>query len=231
MKASQSSYPIGEAYPRFRMLQLTSQALPTGAFAYSGGLESAMALGFMEGSESYGRFLTSWMRSALGRVDLPYFLRIRNSFFHQDIERARYWSRRLFASRDSAEGQAQDRQMARALEKIITQLLPSSDAQEWSPLTYVEALAFAGVGFGLSEEDALVGCAYGWLEQHVSALTRLVPLGPIAGQRLLDTGILALPGVVALARDLLDEELGGGCPAMAMAGALHETQYSRMFRS
>jgi urease accessory protein len=216
---------------RLRLLQVTSQALPTGAFAYSGGLESALELGMLKGAEECGSFLAGWMRAALGCVELPYFLRMRASFLHGDVDGAQGWSRRLLASRESAEAQAQDRQMAHSLQKVLAQLLGDEIPDNWTPVTYAEGLALAGVKFSLSEEDAVSGCAFGWLEQHVSALTRLVPLGPLAGQRLVDRGVRELPTVIQLSRALSDDELGAGCPAMAMAGARHETQYSRMFRS
>jgi urease accessory protein UreF len=37
--------------------------------------------------------------------------------------------------------------------------------------------------------------------------------------------------VVASARELDDDELGGQTPGLAFASARHETQYTRLFRS
>ncbi len=80
-------------------------------------------------------------------------------------------------------------------------------------------------------EVALVGYAFAWAESLVSAAVRLVPLGQSAGQRLLADAGDAIPSAVASALALGDEELGAAAPGQAVASALHETLYSRLFRS
>ena len=77
----------------------------------------------------------------------------------------------------------------------------------------------------------LVGYAFAWAEASTSAAVRLVPLGQTAGQRLLAAAGDAIPDVVASARGLGDDELGASAPGQAIASALHEALYSRLFRS
>ena len=64
------------------------------------------------------------------------------------------------------------------------------------------------------------------------AAVKQVPLGQSAGQRLLHRLIEDMPPIVERALDITDDEhIGIGAVSQAMASALHETQYSRLFRS
>ena len=60
---------------------------------------------------------------------------------------------------------------------------------------------------------------------------KLVPLGQVAGQRLLVALGAKIPAVVASAITLADDDLSTFAPGLALASARHETQYTRLFRS
>ena len=61
---------------------------------------------------------------------------------------------------------------------------------------------------------------------------KLVPLGQTAGQRmLLALGPRDPGGYRERARRCRDDEIGASLPGLAIASALHETQYTRLFRS
>ena len=214
-----------------RVLQLASQALPTGAFAYSGGVESAMTQGDLEGEVDGCRYLLGLFRHAFARVELPLFLRMFDAFGRDDFSSAARASQYLLASREAAELQEQDRQMARALARVMKDLWGSGAIRGLGPLTFAEALAQACVHYSITRSDALVLCAYTWIDQHATALARLVPLGPLASQRVVDQLLLALPAVVQEAAQIPDDEVGGSAPGFTITCSLHETQYSRVFRS
>jgi urease accessory protein len=171
------------------------------------------------------------MEASLAYLDLPSFLFMRRAFLTGDMSHASRLSARLLANRESSELQAQDRQMARALRRVLLRLAPQSFSTDWMPSTYAEALAHATVAYELAQEAAQMVFCYGWVEQHTSALCRLIPLGPLAGQTLLDSCLRRLPTVMAKAATVTEEEIGASCPGMALASALHETQYTRLFRS
>jgi urease accessory protein len=65
----------------------------------------------------------------------------------------------------------------------------------------------------------------------VAAAIKLIPLGQTAGQRSLLALANEIPEIVARALQLTDDEIGQLSPAFAIACALHETQYTRLFRS
>ena len=63
------------------------------------------------------------------------------------------------------------------------------------------------------------------------AALKLVPLGQSCGQRLLHRLTAAMPGIVERAQTLGDDAIGVATVSQAFASALHESQYSRLFRS
>jgi urease accessory protein len=89
----------------------------------------------------------------------------------------------------------------------------------------------AAAGSGIAIEDALYGFAWNWLENQVAVAGKTLPLGQTQAQQLL---VALMPGIetaVEAAMQLQDDELGATLPGFALSSALHETQYSRLFRS
>jgi len=60
---------------------------------------------------------------------------------------------------------------------------------------------------------------------------KAIPLGQVAGQRLLGTLAARVPSIVAAAGRLADADLNSFLPGLAIDSCRHETQYSRIFRS
>jgi urease accessory protein len=98
-------------------------------------------------------------------------------------------------------------------------------------VTHAAVFALAATRFRIATRTALIGHAFAWSEALVSAAVRLVPLGQSAGQRLLARAGDAVPDAVAAALAMADDDLGAAAPGQAVASALHETLYSRLFRS
>jgi urease accessory protein len=63
------------------------------------------------------------------------------------------------------------------------------------------------------------------------AAIKLVPLGQTAGQRLLHRLIESMPGIADSAALLPNASIGVGAILQPIGSALHESQYSRLFRS
>jgi urease accessory protein len=220
----------GGTASRLRLLQLASQALPTGAFAYSSGLESLHQLGHLNDEQQCVSYLGSLMETVVVHLELPLFLKMRSAFLAQDQAQAAAASAYLLASRESMEFQEQERQMGRALHRVLSDLHPEY-CLNWTPVSFSEALAAASCLYHISDEDAALLLVYTWLEQQVSALCRLIPLGPIAGQRVIDGVLRRAPRAIERGTQLPDHEIGASAPQLALASAYHETQYTRIFRS
>jgi urease accessory protein len=72
---------------------------------------------------------------------------------------------------------------------------------------------------------------FAWVENQAAAALRLIPLGQSSGLRIIAGAADLIPASVARGLALDDDEIGAGAPGHAMASALHEIQYSRIFRS
>lgn len=222
-----------EALADLRLRQLTSAALPVGAFAYSQGLESAVELGWVSGAAQAEQWLGGLLEHALGGLEVPLLARLMAAFQAHDDAGAQRWSALLLALRDTAELRAQERALAGAWAALLAGLdVPG--AQHWSQLPQRTALALYALGathFGIGVAAAARGCVWAWLEAQASVAVRAVPLGHAAAQRMVHALAPRIPGVVARGLALADEDIGAGTAALAIASSRHETQYSRLFRS
>jgi urease accessory protein len=98
--------------------------------------------------------------------------------------------------------------------------------------TGVTLFALAGAAWGISARVTALGYAMSWAQNQVSAVLRLLPVGQLAGQRLLSELMQHIPPAVddGLARTD-EQDIGFVALAQVLASSLHETQYSRLFRS
>ena len=80
-------------------------------------------------------------------------------------------------------------------------------------------------------QQAALGYSWGWLENQVAAAIKLVPLGQTDGQKIQLQLAERIPQTVINGMQLADADIGSSAPSMAIASSLHETQYTRLFRS
>lgn len=212
-------------------MQISSPSLPTGSFAYSNGLEALVEQGLICDQITAVKYLTGLVSAALECLDLPRLAHMHRAWLRGDGREAERHSRLLFAAREGREIQSQERQMGAALRNWCRALCADVDCAGWVPLTYAEAYARVAVSLGLDEDKCCLGFAYAWAESHTSALARLIPLGPIASQRVLAAVLCGLPSCVTRARQLAESEIGGATPGLGLAVAQHEGQHTRLFRS
>jgi urease accessory protein len=99
------------------------------------------------------------------------------------------------------------------------------------PPTFIALFALAAQRWELSSEQTALCYAWSWLENHVMAATKILPLGQTQSQVLLMQLQAAIPEALAFASTLDDAKLGNTLPALALASIKHETQYTRLFRS
>jgi urease accessory protein len=216
-----------------RLMQLVSPSLPVGAFAYSHALEWAVAEGWVKDEAEAERWIVGLLHHAWARLDVPVLTRLRGAFAIGDPAAARRWAALLSASRESAELQAEDRGMGQALARLLA-VLGIARAAPWAadpdcgvPIPW----ALAALHWGIAPMASAAGLLWTYAEHQVAAAVKLVPLGQTAGQRLLGRLGEAIPAAAAEGLSLPEGEIGATAPGLAIASALHETQYSRLFRS
>lgn len=211
-----------------KLWQLISPALPVGAFSYSQALEHVIDSGDVTSADEALDWMLGLLRSGIGKLDLPMLARVHRAWTAGDTAESLRLCRRLEALRETSELRLEDLAMGGAL----AQLLPSLGvAVPERRLPFAGAFAVAAAHWGVAVDDACAGYAWTWCEAQVAAAVKLVPLGHTAGQRLLLTLGESIPAVVTAALALEDDDIGFGLPGFAIASSLHETQYSRLFRS
>jgi urease accessory protein len=155
---------------------------------------------------------------------------------HDDWPAFVRWNSWFRASRETAELRAETVQMGSSLVRLALELeLLDASARgvlsQLDPVVLPGAYALAARGFGVSGGSALTAYVWSWLENQVLSAVKLVPLGQVAGQKLLASLGAAIPAVVAASMSLPDDQISTFAPGFAIASACHETQYTRLFRS
>jgi urease accessory protein len=217
--------------PLLRLLHLASPALPIGSFHFSQGLEYAVTRHWVRDEASALDWIEGLAENVLGQLDLPILARLHAACEYADLDSLRRWNAWLIASRETAELRAEDLHMGNALAKVIAEHQLNFAAVGINRPVYATVFAFACHGWKVERIDVLSTYAWAWAENQVLAALKLVPLGQTAGQRILHRLATGLPIVVERALDVQDQDIGVGALMHSVASALHETQYTRLFRS
>lgn len=216
-----------------RLLDLSSPSLPVGAFCYSQGLETAVHLGWVKDRESAKQWLRHLLVAAVGTLEAPVWLRLYKAWREGDQAQVTRWNEYFLASRETSELRNETVQMGYSLRRLLVSL---GDARLASPReidepTFVALFSFAAAAFGIPAAEGLTGYLWAWLENQVMAVVKAVPLGQTDGRMLLlELGEL-IPEITLRAAAMQDDQLASSAPGATFASMLHETQYSRLFRS
>ena len=225
-----------QAQALLHLLQLTSPSLPVGAYSYSQGLEAAIENGSVKNEASARAWIVDSLHEVVGRFEAPIFWRLLQAFTARDGDAVGLWNERFIAARDTAEFRAETIQMGYSLGKLVadlqicdTELLGLLQAQTEIPLP--TALACAAVALAVPHDAALLGMLFAWAENQVLVCVKSVPLGQVAGQRLLLSLRAELEVAAEAAQQLQDDELSNWSPGFSLLSMQHEVQYSRLYRS
>lgn len=228
---SPSSFPLPPAL--FALLRFASPSLPIGTFAYSRGLEYAVQAGWVSDEASAREWILGLLSHTSVQLDGAVFARLHSAFATKDLARAEHWNTFLMASRESPELRLEDSQLGAALMRLLasTGVTRAAAFAGREDVAYATAFALAMTSHHVPLEAALGALLWAQAESQTSAALRLVPLGQTSGQRILNSVIGLLPELTERALAVADDAIGAFAPALALGSALHETQYTRLFRS
>ncbi|MBQ0832847.1 urease accessory protein UreF [Marinobacter sp.] len=214
------------------LMQLVSPALPIGAFAWSQGLESAFELGWVNNETDLQEWLEGVLEDGLSRCELPLLVRLQTAWAVDDAKAIAQWNGWLHATRETAELSDEDTRLGAALVTLLRNLglLPDASLIPHEP-GYITMFAWVAHHRNVPERQTLLGFAWAWLENQLAVACKALPLGHTAAQRITEHMRPLLVTAVEIALQREDEELGPILPGLALGSALHETQYSRLFRS
>ncbi|MGN6704142.1 MAG: urease accessory protein UreF [Burkholderiaceae bacterium] len=225
-----------QAAALLHLLQLASPSLPIGAYSYSQGLEAALERGLVHDQETARAWIAEMLHDVVARFEAPLFWRLLQAFAARDAAAVGCWTERFIAARDTAEFRAETIQMGYSLAKLAADLqladaglLELLQVQPEIPLP--TALAYAAVALDVPHEAALHGMLFSWAENQVLVCVKSVPLGQVAGQRLLLSLRPELEAAARTAMQLPDHQLSNWAPGLSLLSMQHEVQYSRLYRS
>ncbi|MGZ8252158.1 MAG: urease accessory protein UreF [Methylophilaceae bacterium] len=219
-----------------RLLQLASTMLPVGAYSYSQGLEWAIETGDVHDAATAQSWVSDVLHIYQASFELPVLYRLYLAWQRGEAETVSDWDIFFKAGRDTAESLAETRQMGYSLCRLL------NDLKDLPPdlMTKMNALSepafptiYAGIAchWQIAAEDMLHAYLWSWMENQVSAAMKTVPLGQVAGQKIMLALGQQLPQIVDQTMRLEEYEISNFAPGLTIAGCLHETQYSRLFRS
>jgi urease accessory protein len=218
------------------LLQFASPALPIGGYSYSQGLEAALESGLVRDPDSARGWMLHYLHEVMAQWDGPLFWRLLKAFAARDAEAVALWSDCFLASRDSAELRAETVQMGYSLTRLIAELgladaHPALHPAPGDDVPLPAAFACAVDALDIPHEEALLALLFSWLENQVLVCVKSVPLGQVAGQRLLLSLRPELERAALTARTLPDDALSNWSPGLSMLSMRHEVQHGRLYRS
>jgi urease accessory protein len=220
----------------YRLMAWLSPAYPVGAFSYSSGIEWAVESGDITDAETLKRWLTVVMKQGGGFCDAVFFVHAHRAASEDDAAKLLAVAELAAAFAPSKERHLETTAQGRAFIDATRAAWGCAAldrlAQAWDgPVAYPVAVGVTAAGHGIALEAALSAYLHAVVANLISAGVRLIPLGQTDGQRLLAAfePVVGAIAVRAIAAPL--DQVGGAAFRADMASMLHETQYTRLFRS
>ncbi len=241
-----------------RLLQLTSPALPVGAYSYSEGIEYLCHRRTIANAQDLINWLRGELQTGFIKTETAIALVAAQAWLNNSFPNIIYWNNWLSATRETEEIRLASWQMGQSLIKLweqlenadadqrtqIMQLLPmAKDNSQGKGCNYAIAFGLVAASWAIAPEQIAIGYIHSWVANLVSAAVRSVPLGQTVGQQVnfalgsdvVRSAEMALEMALLLAEDFNKQEnarqiewCGWGA---SIASANHEVQYSRLFRS
>lgn len=219
-----------------RLLQLASPLLPVGAYSYSQGLEWAIEEGTVHDEASTQRWIGDVLEYSMASFELPILWQLCEAWQANEEVRIQALNQMFSAGRETAEFHAETLQMGYSLSRLLEALDQGKTPQagrlkEIVPASFPAVYACAVAIWHIPVTAALQAYVWSLLENQVGVAMKTIPLGQMAGQRVLFALGGKLPDLLLAAGMRRMDELSNFVPGLSLAGCRHETQYSRMFRS
>lgn len=216
-----------------------SPAFPTGSYSYSHGMEWAVEAGHVHDRESLVDWLEADLRYGSGRNETIFFSQAWDAAMDEDDERLFEIAELAAAFRGTSEFALESSQQATACLSTLLRVWPDVALEKLSaslserrvPPAMAVLLGVRAARQGISRALALPAFLQCYLANLITAGVRLIPLGQTDGQRAiaeLEESVLAAS---AQASDWTIDDLGSAAFMVDFASMLHETQYTRLFRS
>lgn len=208
------------ASAHLNLVQWLSPAFPTGAFAYSHGLETEIATGTVQDAASLEAWLGNVLRFGAGWQDAVLLA----NALKGDCAALDDLARALAPCAERLqEGLEQGAALARTVAEITGRVLP--------PRMLPVAVGEAAATFELPKEEVIALYLHGFAGNLVTIGIRHVPLGQTEGQAVLTRLIPLIHDLARRAATAPIDSLGTCALTGDLAAFRHETQEVRIFRT
>jgi len=227
----------------YRLMTWLSPAFPVGAYSHSHGLEWAIEAGWIAGRDDLVELLDDLLAQGVGWTDAVLFVHAHRPAVGEDRARLLALADLAVACQPArerliettAQGEAFRRAVDRSWSAGASGTGPLLPMVEHGRLALPLAVAAQVARHDIGAEPGLTAYLLAFVANLVTAAQRLVPLGQSDGQDVLATVEPILHATVDRALALPDAEpfdqIGSAAWRSDLAAMLHETQYTRLFRT
>lgn len=221
------------------LLQFTDGLFPAGAYAHSFGLEAAVQSGEVRDAAGVEAFLRAYLEGCAAPTDAVAVACARRAATNGDLAALIALDEKLDAMKVPSELRDASRQMGRQTLRVANHLPSHPLLEEFGKGVAAEKasghhpVVFGMIG-GILEWDALeMSSAYLYSTSAalVGASLRLLPLGQLAGQRILWNVRPLIAALAQEAHDKNEEDMWSFAPALEIASMRHALLDARLFRS
>jgi urease accessory protein len=210
-----------EASQLLMLFNWMSPTFPIGGFAYSHGLEQAIADGLATPAELHG-WVSDLLQSGSAWNDAVFFSRC----WHDE---ATHLNALALALCGSAERYQETTQLGRNF-TIAANVWLRKAATE-GEIAYPVAAGSMCVTAGIEQNQALLAFLQGFCAAQISVAVRLIPLGQTKGIEVLRDLSPIIVAMATRATKATFEDLGSNCFLAEIAAMKHETSEPRVFRT
>ncbi len=220
----------------YRLLTWLSPAYPVGAFAYSQGLETAIARGIVTDLATTRDWIEDGLTSGNLWSDAVIFTRAQEAAQARDEKALSEINAFALAFQPAKELRQESLALGSAFLRTTQQAWPcdalaSVGENIGAEAAYPLAVATAAAGHGISRAPALEAWLHAAVSNLVSAAIRLVPLGQSEGQTILANLEQVIAETATRAAITRLEDLTTNNIMAEICAMTHETQHTRLFRS
>ena len=223
---------------RMRLLQFGDSMLPVGAFAFSNGIESAIATCVVRDRASLAQFVDTALEQA-ANVDGIALIEAHRAALANDIDRVVHADHALIARKLNQESRTMTLRTGRKLAELSIHVSPREPMREWltrveqssSPGTFAVGLGLLFASEGLSDQEAFAAHQYGVATMMVSAALRLMKLSYLDAQSILYAAHSTAATAYSRAASTTLDDMAAFAPIADIVAALHVHAHVRMFMS
>lgn len=228
-----------DALALLRGVAFVDGTYPSGGFAHSFGLETAVSEGRITSPDDLVGYVTHLLREGVGRGDAVALAVSHRAALDGDLDTVRAADQRLDALKAAREGRDGSRLVGRRYLEGGAERVPSSQAAAyWARVQTGNAPGHAAVALGVvlaacgwSRVDAVAAGLYQSASGWVSAAVRLCPIGQREGQRALHALLPLIGEIARRAADTTLDSMRPCTPLHDIRAMRHARQRVRLFRS